>query len=179
MAMMRESFRSLLRWLDSKIEFWLVFLFYTYMTVIIIVEVFRRYVLGASSTWGEETAIYAFIWMTYIAAAHRVKGRKHLSVEMLRNRMNRNQRFCAFVLSDLCFFILAVAVIYYSITYVGTNIEYGQNMLGVDLPMALASVGVPIGWGLIAFRVIQRFMSTLRRFQMGQPLVEDEMVRFE
>ncbi len=177
--MMRESFRSLLRWLDSKIEFWLVFLFYTYMTAIIVVEVFRRYVLGWSSTWGEETAIYAFIWMTYIAAAHRVKGRKHLSVEMLRSRMNRNLRFYAFVLSDLCFFILAVAVIYYSIAYVRTNIEYGQSMLGVDLPMALASVGVPIGWGLIAFRVIQRFLYTLRRFQMGQPLVEGETVQFE
>jgi len=177
--MMGEFLKSLFRWLDSKIEFWLVFLFYAYMTIIIVVEVFRRYVMGASSTWGEETAIYAFIWMTYIAAAHRVKGRKHLSVEMLRSRMNRNLRFYAFVLSDLCFFILAVAVIYYSIAFVGTNIEYGQNMLGVDLPMALASVGVPIGWVLIAFRVIQRFLSTLRRYQMGQPLVEGEMVLSE
>jgi len=65
------------------------------MTIIIGVEVFRRYVLGASSTWGEETAIYAFVWMTYIAAAHRVRGRKHLSVELLRNKMNRTQKFCA------------------------------------------------------------------------------------
>lgn len=177
--MMDMSLRSVFRWLDSKIEFWLVFLFYTYMTVIIIVEVFRRYVLGASSTWGEETAIYAFIWMTYIAAAHRIKGRKHLSVEMLRNRMNRNQRFWAFVLSDLCFFVLAVAVIYYSIAFVRTNIEYGQNMLGVDLPMALASVAVPIGWALIAIRVIQRFLLTLRRYKGGQPLVESEILLSE
>lgn len=174
--MREKSIRSLLRWLDSKIEFWLVFLFYAYMTIIIIAEVFRRYVLSASSTWGEETAIYAFIWMTYIAAAHRVKGRKHLSVEMLRTRMNRTLRFYAFVLSDLCFFILAVAVIYYSIAFVGTNIEYGQNMLGVELPMALASIAVPIGWALIAFRVIQRFWATLEQYKKGQPLVEAEMV---
>ena len=174
--MMKVSFRSVLRWLDNKIEYWLVFLFYTYMTVIIVVEVFRRYVLGGASTWGEETAIYAFIWMTYIAAANRVKERKHLSVEVLRSLMNRKLRYCAFVLSDLCFFILAVAVIYYSVVFVGTNIEYGQNMLGVDLPMALASVGVPIGWVLIAFRVLQRFLLTMKRYQMGQPLVEGEMV---
>ena len=177
--MMVKFARSLFRWLDSKIEFWLVFLFYTYMTVIIVVEVFRRYVLGGSSTWGEETAIYAFIWMTYIAAAHRVKGRKHLAVEMIRSRMNRTLKFYAFVLSDICFLVLAVAVIYYSIFSVATNIEFGQNMLGVDLPMALATAGVPIGWTLIAFRVLQRFLLTLRRYKRGQPLVEDEILLSE
>ncbi len=169
--MLGAYLKSLLRSVNSKIEFWLVSLFYAYMTIIIGVEVFRRYVLGASSTWGEETAIYAFIWMTYIAAAHRVRGRKHLSVELLRNKMNRTQKFCALVLSDVCFFILAVAVIYYSVAFVQTNIQYGQNMLGVDLPMALATVAVPIGWGLIALRVVERFLATLRRFRMGQPLV--------
>ena len=161
------------RWVNNYIEYWLVSFFYAYMTIIIGLEVFRRYVLGASSTWGEETAIYAFIWMTYIAAAHRVRGRQHLSVEVLRNQMNRTQKFCAFVLSDICFFILAVAVIYYSVAVVGTNIEYGQNMLGVDVPMAFATVAVPIGWSLIAFRVVERFFETLRRFRMGQPLVEE------
>ena len=165
--------KGLLRLVNDKIEFWLVSLFYAYMTIIIAVEVFRRYALGASSTWGEETAIYAFIWMTYIAAAHRVRGRKHLSVELLRSRMNRTQKFCALVLSDVCFLILALAIIYYSIVIVQTNIEYEQNMLGVDLPMALATVGVPIGWGLIAIRVVERFLTTLHQFRMGQSLVEE------
>ena len=48
---------------------------------IIVVEVFRRYGLDAASTWGEETAIYAFIWLSYIAAAKGVRSRRHLAVD--------------------------------------------------------------------------------------------------
>ena len=105
-----------LNWLDQHIEFWLGFFLYAYLAGIIVVEVFRRYVLNAASTWGEETAIYAFIWLSYIAAAKGVRSRRHLAVDTLRDRMPRIGQFCAYVLSDLCFFTLAAIVVYYSLS---------------------------------------------------------------
>jgi TRAP-type C4-dicarboxylate transport system permease small subunit len=165
--------RRLIKWLDNNIEYWLCFVFYSYMAGIIVVEVCRRYFFGASTSWGEETAIYAFIWMTYIAAARGVRGRKHLSVEALRHRMTRTQKYYTFVLSDVCFFILSVVIVYYSILPVIENFQYGHTMFGVDLPLALATSAVTVGWVLIAIRVVQRFLDTLKRFRHGLPLVED------
>jgi len=143
------------------------------MAGVIVVEVCRRYFFGASSSWGEETAIYAFIWMTYLAAARGVRGRRHLSVEALRYRMTRTQKYYTFVLSDVCFFILALVIVYYSILPVIENIQYGHTMFGIDLPLALATSAVTFGWVLIAIRVVQRFFDTLSRFRHGQPLVDD------
>lgn len=161
-----------LRWLDQHIEFWLSFALYTYLAGIIVVEVFRRYFLHAASTWGEETAIYAFIWMSYIAAARGVRSRSHLGISALRDRMPRVGQFCAYVVSDVCFFALAVIVVYYSLTPFWTNLEYGQRMLGADLPMAIATAAVPVAWSLIAVRVVQRFVALVRRFGEGRPLVD-------
>ena len=160
-----------MKWLDKNIEFVMCFLFYVYMAGIIVVEVFRRYVLHAASAWGEETAIYAFIWMAYLATAHRVRERRHLSVEILRGQMSRTPKFCAYILSDVCFFILALAVVYYSLGPVRTNIQYGQEMIGAHIPMALASLAVPAAWTLVAFRVVQRFFVTVRRFRSGESLI--------
>ncbi|MDD5206429.1 MAG: TRAP transporter small permease [Desulfobacterales bacterium] len=154
----------------DKIEFWLISALYSYMTAVIVVEVFRRYVLGAATTWGEETAIYAFVWMTYLAAAHRVHGRRHLSLDILRTYMNRGQKFLSFMLSDLCFLILSATVIYYSIRPVWLNIKYGQQMIGVDIPMAIATLSIPCCWALIAFRVIQRCVTTIHLYRHSQPL---------
>ncbi len=165
--------RKLVKWLDENIEYWFCFIFYSYMAAIIVVEVCRRYFFDASSSWGEETAIYAFIWMTYLAAARGVRGRKHLSVEVLRHQMTRTQKYYAFVLSDVCFFILSLVIVYYSILPVIENIQYGHTMFGVDLPLALATSAVTVGWILIAIRVVQRFIVTLQRFRLGQPLIED------
>ncbi|WP_136799534.1 MULTISPECIES: TRAP transporter small permease [Desulfosediminicola] len=164
-----------IKWLDENVEYWLCFVFYSYMAGIIVVEVCRRYFFNASSSWGEETAIYAFIWMTYLAAARGVRGRKHLSVEALRHRMTRTQKYWAFVLSDVSFLILAVTVAYYSLIPVTNSIQYGHTMFGIDLPLALATSSITAGWILIAIRVVQRFLDTLRRFRMGLPLAEEQV----
>lgn len=161
-----------LKWLDQHIEFWLSSALYAYLAGIIVVEVFRRYVLDAASTWGEETAVYAFIWMSYIAAAKSVRTRSHLSIGALRDRMPRVGQFCAYLVSDVCFFALAVIVVYYSLPPVWANLEYDHRMLGTDLPMAIATAAVPIGWMLIAVRVVQRFVSLVRRFGEGKPLAD-------
>jgi TRAP-type C4-dicarboxylate transport system permease small subunit len=161
-----------LKWLDERLEFWLGFLLYTYLAGIIVVEVFRRYVLNAASTWGEETAIYAFIWMSYVAAAKGVRNRSHLSVDTLRDRLPRTGKFCAYVLSDLCFFALAVIIVYYSLSPLLGNMKYDQRMLGADLPFAIATAAVPIGWSLIAVRVVQRFVDLVKRFSEGKPLAD-------
>ena len=163
---------KLIKWLDENIEYWLCFIFYSYMAGIIVLEVCRRYFMSSSSSLGEETAIYAFICMTYLAAARGVRGRKHLSVEALRQQMTRTQQYYAFVLSDVCFFALAVTVAYYSFIPVLNNIQYGHTMFGINLSLAFATSAVTVGWILIAIRVVQRFAITLKRFRMGQPLVE-------
>jgi TRAP-type C4-dicarboxylate transport system permease small subunit len=161
-----------LKWLDQHIEFWLSSLLYAYLAGIIVVEVVRRYALDAASTWAEETAVYAFIWMSYLAAAKGVRSRSHLAVGTLRDRMPRIGQFCAYVVSDLCFFALAAIIVYYSLSPLWANLNYDQRMPGADLPMAIATAAVPIGWTLIALRVVQRFADLMKRFGEGRPLVD-------
>lgn len=158
------------RWADERLEYTLSFLFYVYLTAIIFIEVVRRYVFNDSSSYGEETAIYAFIWMTYIAAAKGVKDRSHLAVTILVDRMGRRGRFAMAMLSDVCFFVLALVVLYYSLVAVSQSIEFGQNMRGVNLPMWLATVSVPFGWLLIMVRVVQRSVATIRAYVRGQEI---------
>jgi C4-dicarboxylate transporter, DctQ subunit len=177
---MRTAVRCL-NWLDQRLEFWLGFLLYVYLAGIIVVEVFRRYVLDAASAWGEETAIYAFIWTSYIAAAKGVRSRRHLAVDTLRDRMSRTGQFCSYLLSDVCFFALAAIIVYYSLSPISANIKYDQRMLGADIPIAFATAAVPLCWSLIAIRVVQRFVDLVGRFRAGKPLVDpivlDEAVK--
>lgn len=159
-----------LRWVDERLEYTLSFLFYVYITAILFIEVVRRYVFNESSSWGQETAIYAFIWMTYIAAAKGVKERSHLSVSILVDQMGRTGKFVTAMISDICFFILALVILYYSLVAVGQSIEFGQVMRGVSLPMWLAGISVPFGWLLITFRVVQRSVATIKDFTGGEEI---------
>ena len=158
------------RWVDERLEYTLSFLFYVYLTAIIFIEVVRRYVFNDSSSYGEETAIYAFIWMTYIATAKGVKERSHLAVTILVDRMGRRGKFAAAMLSDVCFFTLAVVVFYYSAIALSQSIQFDQTMRGLNLPMWLAIVSVPFGWLLITVRVVQRSTKMIRAYVRGEDI---------
>lgn len=158
------------RWVDERLEYTLAFLFYVYLTAIIFIEVFRRYFLNDSSSYGEETAIYAFIWMTYIATAKGVKERSHLAVTVFVDRMGRRGKFAMSMLSDVCFFVLAVVVFYYSVVAMAQSVEFGQTMRGLNWPMWLALIGVPFGWFLIMVRVVQRSIKTIKAYRQDEDI---------
>lgn len=159
-----------LKWLDQNVEKYLSFFFYFYLFAIIFIEVLRRYLLDASSTWGEETAIYAFLWMTYIAAAKGVKDRTHLSINIVVRYFNKKARLFTLLLSDLLLLVLAVAILIYSLVTIQMTIEFGQQMLGVQLPIWLAMASIPFGWSLIIIRAIQRAVITIKRYINNEPI---------
>lgn len=143
-------------------------MFYAYLAGIVVVEVFRRYVLSNSSSWGEETAIYAFIWMTYFGAARGVRNRSHLSIDILRRRFNRSGQFALHMLSDVCFLVLAGVIVVTSLKAVDGVMKYGQTFQGADIPMWLAMIGVPISWSLIIVRVLQRTTRSITIYRRGE-----------
>lgn len=154
----------------NKIEQYLVVVFYSYFTFIIVMEVVRRYVFHSASQWGEETARYAFVFMSYIGAAEAIKSRSHLKIDMFQRFMSRKQLFASYLLTDVCFIVLAVLVVRFSLKVVQLQIETGTMMQGLDLNLAWAHAAVPIGWLLIFIRLIQRVFITIRDFARGQSI---------
>ncbi|WNK01650.1 TRAP transporter small permease [Thalassospiraceae bacterium LMO-JJ14] len=168
--------KAMWSWLDEKIEYVVNSMFYGYLASIVVIEVFRRYVLSDASSWGEETAIYAFIWMTYIGAARGVRNRSHLTIDILRRHFNRVGQFCLHMLSDICFLVLAVVIVFTSIKAVDGVMQFGQTFQGADVPMWLAMIGVPIGWTLIAIRVVQRSVHAIGVFRSGEAEEEARVI---
>ena len=161
----------LVRWLDQHIEYWLNFFFYSFLTLIIVVEVFRRYALNSSTSYGEEYARYAFIWLAYIATARGVRNRSHLSIDLLRERFGRTGKFVLYLFSDFCFMALAAVIVYTSTQFVVGGIRFDQRFTGSDLPLWLATSAVPVAWLLVCVRVAQRSVVLTRAYRTGGPLV--------
>ena len=154
--------KTLLRCLDEKVVKWFVIGTYSYFCLIILVEVVRRYVFGASSPWGEMTARYAFVYLTYVAAAEAIRHRRHIRIDivpaLLPPRAGRwLQRYI-----DALILVLAAVVIYYSLELIRIQWTVGIVMTAADVNMAFAQAALPLGWTLIVIRVIQSWFDPLR-----------------
>lgn len=150
---------------DHQLERWLIAFFYGYFCLIILVEVVRRYVFGASSTWGEMSARYAFVYLVYIAAAEVAKSNDHIRIDIVPRLLKARGRFLLYLYFDIIYVTLAALVIYYSIGALQISISTDTLMTGLDLNMAFAQAALPFGWALLVYRVIQRLCRTFNSYR--------------
>jgi len=129
---------------------------YTALILIIGVETIRRAIISTQAVWGPEVALYAFIWLSWFSMAQHSRFGTHLAFSEVRRKLPEGgQRFLE--LLD-CVFWLAVGMIIIVTSYgvVQKQIAMGQTVFGTPIPLAAASLAVPVGWGFSMMRIIQR-----------------------
>lgn len=140
----------------SHLENGVILTSYSTLILIIGVETIRRAIIGTQAVWGPEVALYAFVWLSWFSMAKHSRFGTHLAFSEVRLKFpERGQRFLE--LLD-CAFWLAVGIIIIATSYrvVQNQITMGQTVFGTPIPLAAASLAVPVGWGFSMLRIIQR-----------------------
>lgn len=167
-----HAFRMRCDRIDRKSERWLLLTFYALIILTVAIEVIRRFALNYSSVWGEELARYAFIYLAWIAAAAAVRDRAHIRIDVLVNLGGPRVQRLAWWLSDIATLVLAVWALWLSISPVLTSLNFGSVTPGLRLSQAMFLVAIPIGFLLIASRVVQTMLADIRRIRRGEPPFE-------
>lgn len=149
------QFSRILAFVNNDLPAWFVKIAYSYLSLIILVEVIRRYVFSASSPWGEMTARYAFVYLSYIAAAEAIRLRKHIHINLIIDKFSKRMRSLFELYIDLLTTGLALLVIYYSIEVIRIQWSVNIVMESADVNLAFAYAALPVGWGLLVIRISQ------------------------
>ena len=152
---------AFIRFFDGKVIKWFIIGTYAYFCLIILIEVIRRYGFGASSPWGEMTARYAFVYLTYVAAAEAIRQGRHIRIDLLPNRLPPAAKKWLDLYIDGLTILLAGAVIYYSLELINILWSAGIVMTAADINMAFAQAALPLGWTLIVIRIIQNWIDRI------------------
>lgn len=157
--------------IDNNIEKWLIGITYSYFCLIILVEVVRRHVFDATSVWGEMTARYAFVYLVYIAVAEVARTRDHIRIDIVPRMLSPRGRLFLYLYFDVLYLILACLVVWYSVQVMKLQLDTETLMTGFDVNMAFAQAALPLGWGLLIYRVLQRFARTVRSYSRDGDVV--------
>ena len=146
------------KFFDGKWVRAFIVLTYSYFCLIILVEVIRRYAFGDSSAWGEMTARYAFVYMTYAAAAEGIRQKKHIRVDLIDKIIKPKSMTLLNIYYDILVTIVAILVIYYSLKLINVQLTLGIVMTAADINMAFAQAALQLGWALIIIRITQNWL---------------------
>lgn len=169
-----KVFRTRFDRIDRKAERWLLLTFYALIILTIAVEVFRRFALNYSSSWGEELARFSFIYLAWLAAAAAVRDRAHIRIDVLTNLGGPRMKRLAWWFSDIATLVLAVWALYLSIFPILTSINFGSITPGLRVSQAIFLAAVPLGFTLVVLRVFQSMLEDIRRIRRGEPVFDGQ-----
>lgn len=160
--------------IDKNAERYALLVFYTMLVVTMAIEVVRREVFAYSSIWGEEIVRYSFIYLAWIGASAAVKERAHIRIDVIFNYVSPRIKSLLYIFGDLVMLIVAVIAVWWSMETVGVSWKFGSVTHGLRLPLVWFLLAVPIGFGLMIYRLIQSLRRDIRDFNAGRPVYEGE-----
>ncbi len=162
--------RELLRRIDRDGERWLLLWLYSFIVMVIFIEVVRRFVFAYSSVWGEETARYAFIYLVWIGAASAVRERAHIRIDVILHYLPPRGVAVVYLLGDLLTGGLAVLAIYWSMDPVLVSLRFGSVTDGLRISQVWFISAVPLGFTLLMVRLVQSVIRDLGDLRHGRPV---------
>ena len=160
--------------LNENAERWALLVFYTMLVITMAIEVLRREIFAYSSIWGEEIVRYAFIYLAWIGAAAAVRERAHIRIDVIFNYISNRSKTLLYILGDLVMLAVAVLAVYWSWETVAVSWKFGSVSHGLRISMVWFLVAVPIGFGLMIFRLLQSLIRDVADLMAGRPVFEGE-----
>jgi|AntDeeMinimDraft_5_1070356.scaffolds.fasta_scaffold09106_2 TRAP-type C4-dicarboxylate transport system permease small subunit len=161
-------------WLDKNAERYLLVVTYFYVTFIIVMGVFNRFVLQATSGWETETALLLFIWLSWIGASLSIRRRTHIRIDFIYQYVSDRVEGLLYIFSDLAVIVFCVLSFDAFVPVLQASLEFGSSLVTLQLNTAFFQVAVPVGLTLMVIRAIQMMILDLHAVLKGKAVYQGE-----
>lgn len=107
---MKEFLTTVKKWM-TKLLAGIATVLLSVMTLLVLYQVFTRYVLNSPAAFTEELVRYFLIWTGFIGAAYAFITREHMCLVLFRDSLKPAKRRVLMILIDVLILVFAVFVI--------------------------------------------------------------------
>lgn len=159
--------KSILNWLNKFEEITSSVALFM-MAVIIILQVFQRYVLQHSLDWPEELARYLFIYSVYVGSSYAAFGRRHLEVTIVRTVFGKKAGNRFTIIAYIITVVFCGLMFVWGAKMVDFVITTNQLAPALQFPMYIAYICIPLGFFLMGLRTIWVIWKIFSENENGQ-----------
>ncbi|SMQ72458.1 TRAP-type C4-dicarboxylate transport system, small permease component [Devosia lucknowensis] len=154
----------------SNAALWLAGVMLVVMTVIVAYQVFMRYVVNASPSWTEGTAIMLMSWFIFLGAAVGVRENFHMGFDVLTYVLPPRAKGALRTISDLAVFAFAFGMVYYGGLLAIRG--WGVNIPVLHVPQTMTYLPIVISGFLMCLYAVERILRRLAGEPIDEPPAE-------
>lgn len=153
---------SVLKWIDLNAEKALASVLLAAIVMLIFGNVFMRYIMNASLSWGEELTLWLFVWFVWLGVSYAFHTGDHVRITVLRDVLGERAQLIADVIIALLVLGFLLVLTFECIKLIMMPFVASQTSVVLGLPIPILYASAPVGAGLSAIRVVQHLIRTLR-----------------
>lgn len=152
----------------DKVLAGLCILLFAALVVLVVWQVFTRFVLGAPSSFSEELATYCFVWLVLFGAALVFGENGHMAMDVLKNRFPARLQMGADILIQVLIIVFAALVLVRG-GMLSAALAWTQATGSIQIPLGHLYLALPISGAFIIFYCV---VSIVRVLQQKRPLAQ-------
>jgi TRAP-type C4-dicarboxylate transport system permease small subunit len=144
------------------------------MSLIVLWQVFVRFVLNWNNSWTELTAILIMSWFIFLGAAVGVRENYHLGFDVLLYVLPEGSKKILRTISDVVVVAFAIGMIVYGIDLM--RLQWSERMPALGISGAFRYLPLAAGGALIALFSVERIVLRWAGVDVDRDLHEQEDV---
>lgn len=153
---------AFIQWLDRNFEGAVAGTLMAAIVALISTNVFMRYVLEASPSWGEELTLWTFVWFVWLAASYAFRHRKHVRITIFRDFLKKRGQLWLDIVVDLLILIFLGVLVFECVKLINLPFVASQKSVVLGLPIPILYASAPVGASLSFIRVLQHLGDNIR-----------------
>ncbi|WP_337019283.1 TRAP transporter large permease subunit [Oceanobacillus massiliensis] len=176
--MFRKESRFLrtIKFIDKHFEEILIVIGMLTFILLINLQVLNRYVLpfieiANITTWTEEVSRYIFIFVSFLGASLAIKNRDSIQVTALVDKFPIGMQKSIQIANTIFMLYFSYMIVTNGFNLIMFQFETAQSTPALSIPMAIPYSAVPIGFLLIAIRLVQNLLEDTREMEIKDGLI--------
>lgn len=165
-----SDLKKVIKWIDINAQPIFIMIMFIAMTCLIVVQVILRFFFGSGFAWGEEVAVYLFVWTTLVSIAYAFRNNRQINVEFIKDMLPEKARRGLMILIDIAMIIVLTIFLRGSITNVVTIAKYGDMAVAMPVSLNVLYAAPLLGWSLSIVRILQTLVWKIKRFNASYEL---------
>jgi TRAP-type C4-dicarboxylate transport system permease small subunit len=144
--------------METKFKFdeWLIFGLFWFLVVLVLGQVFSRYLMKTSISWTEEVARYTLISLTFLGLLSGARNKAHISVEFLFRYLPDSVARILHLIADLVCVVFSIGMTVLALSLF--QLAKGQRMSTLPVDRNVLYFIVMLGFLFLSAHYLQSFI---------------------
>ncbi|MHB1391520.1 MAG: TRAP transporter small permease [Clostridia bacterium] len=166
---------KVIKWLDEHFEETIMVGLLVVISVVMLLQIFMRYIVNSSLPWPEEFTRYCYIWTAFLSVGLTIRNRTILRVEIVTSFFPKIAQKIIEVIAQAFITVFFGMFFIYSIDVVRILKVSGQTSPALRLPMYLVYLATSFGFLMATIRGIQAMYKAIKGYNLKSVSAEIDL----